>query len=351
MFTPSLAAEDLDHVLAHTEDLWNEVRGERVFITGGGGFFGTWLVESFLWANERLDLHSQVMVLTRDSKAFARRRPNLLASGDLKIWVGEIDEFDIPPGRFASVIHTATARYSQDGSFDRLAAYHKDVRGTDRVLELATHAGARNFLFTSSGAAYGPQPTSITHVPEEYLGAPSTEDTTAGYGHAKRASEVLAAMAAARNGFKASIARAFTFVGPYLALDANFAVGNFLRSAMLGETVVIQGDGSPHRSHLYAADLAIWLWTILFRGAAGRIYNVGSDRSMSIAELAHRVVSAVRPSTEIRICRAPDPLVPPKRYVPSIRRAAEELHLKQYIDLENALDRTARWYRHRSALA
>ena len=49
-----LPPEDLEHVLAHTRDFWEEIRGERLFITGGGGFFGTWLVESLLWANERL---------------------------------------------------------------------------------------------------------------------------------------------------------------------------------------------------------------------------------------------------------------------------------------------------------
>ena len=63
-------AHDLDHVLARTSGLWDDLRGARLFITGGTGFFGCWLLETFVWANDHLKLDASVVVLTRDQNAF-----------------------------------------------------------------------------------------------------------------------------------------------------------------------------------------------------------------------------------------------------------------------------------------
>jgi dTDP-glucose 4,6-dehydratase len=77
MFQSTLDAQDLDHVLAYTRDDWEELRGQRLFLTGGTGFYGMWLIESFLWANHKLDLGAQAMVLARDPLAFLRKMPHL----------------------------------------------------------------------------------------------------------------------------------------------------------------------------------------------------------------------------------------------------------------------------------
>jgi len=144
-------------------------------------------------------------------------------------------------------------------------------------------------------------------------------------------------------GFDAVIARLFAFVGPLLPLDLNFAVGNFIRDAMAGGPVEIGGDGTPYRSYLYAADLAIWLWTLLLRGESGTPYNVGSDQEVTIAELARRVVNVVAPGAEIHIAQQAVPGVPALRYVPATARAAG-LGLRPWISLEEGIRRTSEWH-------
>ncbi|MFH1861853.1 MAG: NAD-dependent epimerase/dehydratase family protein, partial [bacterium] len=101
-------AADLDHILDHTCNLWDELRGERLFITGGTGFFGCWLLESFIWANDHLNLNSRVSVLTRSPDSFRDKVPHLAEHEAVTVLQGDVSTFDFPTGTFSQVIHAAT---------------------------------------------------------------------------------------------------------------------------------------------------------------------------------------------------------------------------------------------------
>jgi dTDP-glucose 4,6-dehydratase len=337
-------ADDLDHVLAHTRELWEELRGQRLFLTGGTGFFGCWLLESFTWACDRLDLGAQAVVLTRHPESFARKAPNLAFHRAVRLHQGDVRSFSFPDGKFSHFIHAATETSTSLNTDDPLRMLDTIIEGTRRALDFARHCGAKKFLLTSSGAIYGRQPPEMTHVSEDYGGAPSTMDPRSAYGEGKRLAELLCAIYAQNNhGLETKIARCFAFLGPYLPLDAHFAIGNFIRDANTGNVIQVKGDGTPYRSYLYAADLAVWLWTILFRGKSCRPYNVGSDTDMSIADVAKAVAASHPACADIRIEKIPGSGIP-SRYVPAITRAQADLGLLPVFDFHVSVSRTRAYH-------
>jgi nucleoside-diphosphate-sugar epimerase len=338
-------ARDLDHVLDHTSHLWGELHGARLFVTGGTGFFGTWLLESLVWANDRLGLDAKATVLTRCPDRFRQKAPHLAMHPRLRFETGDVTTFDFLPGRFSHIIHAAAESSTQLNEEDPLRMIDTVVGGTRRILEFARRAGVGKLLLISSGAVYGRQPADLRHLPEDYPGGPDPTNLASAYGEGKRLAELLCAIYAERYGVQTTIARCFAFVGPHLTLDAHFAIGNFIRDGLRGGPIRLTGDGTPFRSYLYAGDLSIWLWTILFRGEAGRAYNVGSMEEVSVLEAAQAVSAAFSPAPPVLVARAASPSKPAERYVPDTARARAELGLDQTIPLAEAIERTIGWHR------
>jgi dTDP-glucose 4,6-dehydratase len=338
-----IAHEDLQHILSHTRSLWEELRGQRIFITGGTGFFGCWLLESFCFANRELAVNAQATVLTRHPSKFTAKCPHLAADPAITLLAGDVRTFDFPAGEFRYVLHAATETSGTQSPIDLLSSI---VTGTERTLQFAASHSTRKFLLTSSGAVYGRQPLEITHMPETYTGAPDPLNPASAYAEGKRVSELLCALYQQANpAMECKIARCFAFCGPHLPLDAHFAIGNFIGDVLADRPISIAGDGTPRRSYLYGADLVIWLWTMLFHAPALTPINIGSSDDLSILELAETVSATLAPTTPITVARPPFPGASPTRYVPSITRAAELLNLRLTIPLEESIRRTAAWHR------
>lgn len=339
----ALLRAEIDAIIHRFGAGWDQLRGARLFITGGTGFFGRWLLPALARADELLDLDLRVTALTRSPERFAQLEPALAQAPAIRFHRGNVRHFDFPEGDFTHLIHAAAT--SAEATFrqaeDPLTKFDTSMEGTRRALEFAHIRGIGRMLMLSSGSFYGHLLPEYDAFPEDYPVAPTPTNLEAAVGHAKRAAEFLGACYADRCGLSFSAARCFSFVGPLLPLDIHYAIGNFIRDALWREAITVAGDGRPIRSYMYAGDLMVWLLTLLTRGESGRAYNVGSDQPVSIGELARKVAEVVSPGKEVRILKQAEGAATRNIYVPDIRRARDELGLDVWTPLERAIALTA----------
>lgn len=348
----SLFTSDFEQIELLLDATWESLRGARIFLTGGTGFFGIWLLESLLWANERRNLGLSLTVLTRSSERFLlAKAPHLRGKANLGFIEGGLTDFEIPAASpdtsFTHIIHAASEtniEQSADWPRRHLAGA---IDGTRRLIHMAVSHHTEAFLVTSSGAVYSPMDAvsedgRLVEVPN------CTQDYASErvvYGQAKRMMEIMVSVAGQDSGFRALIARCFCFIGPYLPLESNYAVGNFVRDALDGRKIVVNGDGTPLRSYLYPVDLVVALLKILVGGRSGVPYNVGGEKAVSIGELAHTVAQVANLSEGVAIMGKPIPGAQPNSYLPSLRRISDQLDLDVSVGLEEALLRTLAWHK------
>ena len=292
-----------------------------IFLTGGTGFFGKSIL-SMLKRGFGPEL--KFTVLSRDPEKFLAENPEFNGLPMVEFISGDIRDFTFPERSFDYIFHAAAPAMAMPPGVERDII----IRGTRRVLDFARQCGAKRLLFVSSGAVYGPQPPDLERIPEDFPCRPENE-----YGIAKYEAEQMCL----ESGIDCVIARCFAFTGPYLNRNIHFAIGNFIRDCLAGQDIVIKGDGTPFRSYLYADDLVRWLFKAMFEGKPGRVYNIGSDRAVSILELARTVRRVLHSDNRIVVCQKPVPGCQPPRYVPDISRIRNELQVKIETGLEESI--------------
>ena len=292
-----------------------------IFLTGGTGFFG----KSILSMRKRgFGEGLSFTILSRDPEAFLSACPEFRGLEQVEFIPGDVRDFPFPDRTFDCVFHAAAPAKAMPPGVERDII----LAGTRRVLEFARRCGAKRLLFVSSGAAYGPQPPDLERIGEDFPCRPVTE-----YGIAKYEAEQMCL----ESGIETVIARCFAFTGPYLNRNIHFAIGNFIRDCLENRDIEIKGDGTPYRTYLYADDLVEWLFKLLFEGKAGEAYNVGSDRAVSIRELAEAVRNALHSRNEIIVRGIPVPGQPAARYVPDVSKITGELDVKRRFELEESI--------------
>ena len=275
----NLLAGDLDFVLEHARDDLREFAGCRLFVTGGTGFVGSWMMESFLHANRRLAREARVVVLTRSPDLYRRSHPHIALDPAVEVMQGDVCTVDAAPGTVDVFIHAATPA----------SAKQRIRRIRPECLKSSWMACGTCFVWLRTRAEFRSCSLALAQcmAGSHRSFRMSTRLTWAALIRCRRRppitrvsvwAELMGAIAASQGQVDVKIARLFAFVGPYLPLDAHFAIGNFIGDALRGGPIVVQSDGTAVRSYLYGADMAI----LAVEGPGKRAFPVAptmSDRT------------------------------------------------------------------------
>jgi len=312
----------------------------NIFITGGTGFFGKALLKHWASSGSPELEEAKLTILSRNPGDFQSAHGSLLSDLDVKLIAGDILKPEtLPIYEYSHILHAATDS-TRGLQLTPLERSQQIIDGTRNVLDLATQSGSPRVLLVSSGGVYG----NISHfpngVPEDYCGMPNPLNPDNAYSVSKRHAEHLCALYKNEYGLDTLIARCFAFVGEDIPMDAHFAIGNFLEDAFKARDIIIKGDGRPIRTYLDQRDLAKWLTHIMFHGASGKAYNVGSNEKIALADLARLIteISGARSGVQILGRQPVGQAANRNVYVPCIDRAQDELGLRVNFSLSESVE-------------
>lgn len=319
---------------------WKSLDGSRIFLTGGTGFFGQWLINTFLTAQKNYNFKSELVLLSRNPEKLAQNNPHFSQSNSISFHQGDIRNFSFPAGDFTHVIHGAvdvapslTSHTSE--TFDVL------YNGAQRILEFAESKKVSNFHFLSSGAVYGHSHGAISvNQPETYQSViPKSL-----YAEGKRMAEWLT-LQRQNPEMNIKISRCFAFTGPHLPLDAPLAVSNFIKHILQSEDIILKSDGRAVRSYMYGADLSSWLWAHSLDNSPCSIINVGSPEPISVLDLAKQLIHISGSKIRVRIDPNHKPSTADDSYYPETTSSEELLKLKIQVPLNLALEKSLQYWK------
>jgi nucleoside-diphosphate-sugar epimerase len=332
--------EDFSVIVDSSYSDLDKIVNSEVMITGASGFVGSWLVGSWLWARESLKGKGRLLLVCRNIEGLTQQYASSISAGHLILHASDVRSLNFPSSfKPRLVIHAATPARESLNVSNPLEMLNIIIDGQKRLLEISQQGGVERFLFLSSGAVYGTIPLNLKQVHEDYSGAPQLNNTSMAYHEGKRVAELMGNICSQNGSMGFVSARLFAFLAPFLPIDEHFAAGNFIGNAIRNEDIIIKSGGGSIRSYQYGTDLATWLWALLVRGKSGDAYNVGSDESLSIKELAEKVAEISASGISVKIM-GKDEVTNISQYVPSVKKMRQEFKLDNQIRLQQSIIRS-----------
>ena len=257
----------------------------RYLITGGAGFIGSHLADRLLAAGESVSVIDDLSTGSMDNIAHLRGQPrfhHVIASIDDKRLLAElVDEADV-------VVHLAAAVGVRLIVESPVRTIETNVHGTELVLELANKKKKR-VLIASTSEVYGKSNrVPFTEEDDLLLGAPTKGRWS--YACSKAIDEFLAIAYWREKKLPVTIVRLFNTVGPRQTGRYGMVIPSLVRQALMEQPLTVFGDGEQSRCFGHVRDVVDALVALIDApGTAGEIFNVGSDREITINSLAEMV--------------------------------------------------------------
>ena len=308
-------------------------------VTGGAGFIGSNLVNTLLSRGCKVTVYDSFERGT--PKNLPADEENLrLRSADLRDYDGL--EYEL---RGVDVLFDLAARVSGIRTLHDLPADMLDSnsRTTLHVAEAASKAKVGRAIFASSSCVYDHPKVKVPHQ-EDDVRVPQTS-----YGQSKLFGESVYQACGEQYGLKYGIARFFNIYGPNETLKGPHVIPDFIVKAFEckrgKKTFEILGDGKQTRSFLYVSDAIEGIIKLAEEERSGDIVNIGSDREVSVQELARMVLKTVGVK-EAGIEFAHSPVHPKdvRRRAADIRTAKTLLGWEPKVRLEDGLRKTVDWF-------
>jgi UDP-glucuronate decarboxylase len=280
------------------------MQSRHVLVTGAAGFLGGAVARELLARGDR------VTALVR-SESRARERLADIADR-IAFFEWDLNRIAVPemPAGITHVIHAASQASPRFYGTDPVGTALPNAVGTAALLEAATQAKVKGFLFVSSSEVYGAA-SSDQPLKESDLGPLDPAAQRACYAESKRMGETLCVAWASQHGLPTLIVRPFHTYGPGLTRDDGRVFADFAYAVAEGRPIVMTSDGSARRAFCYASDAVDGILTVLTKGQPATPYNLANpDAELSVKELAELLVS-LYPGSEL-IQRPP-----PGGYLPS----------------------------------
>jgi UDP-glucose 4-epimerase len=315
----------------------------KVLITGGAGFLGSHLTDAFL---ERGD---EVFILDTGMTLKVKHR---IGNANLHFVRDSVFNEAILEGLIARVdlvYHLAAVVGVEHYVGDPYQVLNVNVNGTQNVLKLAFKHGKR-VVFSSTSEVYG-RNSSIPWREDADRVLGSTRIDRWCYSTSKAVGEHFC-FAYAKMGLQATVVRYFNVYGPRLdAIDVGRVITIFLGQALRNEPVTVIGDGKQTRCFTYVTDaIAATVQAGLRDEAVGEIFNIGTDREHTIAELAERLIAIAGSKSEIQY--VPQQQIYGESYediprrIPNVDKMRNVLGLTAETSLDEGLRRTIDYFRH-----